>query len=131
MKDGVKVRKTKTFRIVDHILSETYTRKPIPELHDLTKQETKTLVIARYGMLECGINYKNSKSTICPSCKITDNEDHRMNCCIRYKTTNFYDQKEKENFEDIYSTDVDVLKSIIRKIETVWNTRNAHGTMLQ
>ena len=131
MLDGTKVRKTKTSHIVDTLLADTYTREPISELRYLTKQETKTCIIARYRMLECGVNFKNSLNVICPTCKKTDNEDHRINYCIRYKTFNYHDSKEKVNFDEVYSTDIDVLKCIIKKIEKVWNTRNAHGTIMK
>ena len=115
MVDGQKV--TKTAYIVDHILAETYTRKPPHEIHNLTKQETKTIIISRFRMLECGVNFKNSNSVICTICKVTDNEDHRLNYCARFKTTNNYEQAEKVNFDDMFSTDTDVLKQVIARIE--------------
>ena len=86
-------------------------------------------MIARYKMLDCGINFKGSRSILCPTCKKTDNEDHRLNYCTRYRTTNNCDYDEKVNFDDVYSSDISVLKNVIRKIENVWNTRVAHGTM--
>ena len=131
MVDGRQVRKTKTSFLVDFISADTYTRKPAPELQNLTKQETKTAIISRYGMLECGANFQNSNNIMCPSCNTRDNEDHRLNHCIRFRTTNNFDQSEKVLFKDIYSTDTGVLKRVIRKIEMVWNTRNAHGNMIQ
>ena len=131
MADGKKIRKTKTAHIVDPLSADTYSRMPIPELQHMTKQETKTLIIARYKMLDCGVNFKNSMSTICSTCKKTDDENHRLNHCTRYRDTNFCDDEEKVNFDDVYSTDISVLKKIIDKIEKVWNTRNAHGTILQ
>ena len=130
MVDGQKVRKTKTSHIVDELLKDTYTRKPLPELQQLTKRETKTIIIARYGMLECGTNFKNTRSATCTTCKTRDNEDHRLNNCIRYRTVNNYDHCETSNFNDVYSTDTNVLKNVISSIEKVWNTRNAHGSML-
>ena len=131
MVNGQKTRKTKTTHIVDHIMADNYARKPLHEIHNLSKQDTKTIIISRFRMLECGINFKNSNSINCPVCKTEDNEDHRMNHCIRYRTINFYDQADKVNFDDVYSTDTDVLKKVITKIEKVWNTRNAHGSMSQ
>ena len=82
-------------------------------------------------MLECGANFKNSRSITCLTCKKTDDEDHRLNHCVRYRAINYHDQVEKVNFADVYSADINVLKKMIEKIETVWNTRNAHGTMIQ
>ena len=128
--DGQKVRKSKTSHIVDLITAESYTRKPLPELQYLTKQETKTLIISRYGMLECGANFKSTMSEICTTCKTRDNEDHRLNYCIRFRNVNNYDQSEKVSFDEIFSTDINVLKNVITEITKVWNTRNAHGSML-
>ena len=130
MVDGQKIRKTKTSHIVDTIQADAYTRKPLPELQQLTKRETKTIIISRYGMLECGTNFKNTRSVLCTTCKTSDNEDHRLNHCIRYRTVNKYDHSEKTNFNDVYSTDTNVLKRVTTEIEKVWNTRNAHGCML-
>ena len=104
MENGQKVRKSKTAYLVDLISEENYTRKLSPELHSLTKQETKTTIISRFRMLECGINFRNSNSTLCSMCKSRDDEDHRLNHCIRFRATNLYDHVEKVNFNDIYST---------------------------
>ena len=128
--NGIKVRKTKTAHIVDHILADTYTRKPLAELENLTKQETKTLLIARHMMLECGNNFKNSRNSVCTTCKTEDNENHRLNYCVRFKTINYHDCNEKINFDDVHSSDISVVRKVIKAIEKVWNTRNAHGTML-
>ena len=43
--------------------------------------------------------------------------------------TNFYNEIEKIPFESVYSSDTTVLRNIIPKIEQVWNTRTAHGSM--
>ena len=130
MVEGRKVRKTKTAHIVDQLESECYTRTPSPELQKLTKQETKTLMISRFGMLECGINFKGSKPTICSICNKSDDETHRLNHCKRFRSMNYYDETVKPNFNDIFSSDIGVLRNIIPVIEKIWNTRNAHGTMV-
>ena len=95
----------------------------------MTKHETKTMMIARYGMLECGRNFKGSMKENCDHCNTTDDENHRLNYCIKLRTFNFHDVDVKVNFDDIYANDVYVLRNVILAIETVWNTRNAHGTM--
>ena len=115
MTNGAKVRKSKTEHIVDLLSTDAYTRTPVPELQHLSKQETKTLIIARFHMLDCGINFKNIMSPICNTCKKTDNDDHRLNFCTRYKDTNFFDDNEKVNFEDVYSSDINVLRNVINK----------------
>ena len=100
--DGKNVRKSKTAFIVDLITADSYSRKPSPEILHLTKQDAKTIIISRFRMLECGANFKNSNDTLCPVCKTIDNEDHRLNFCIRFRATNYYDHAEKVNFNDIY-----------------------------
>ena len=86
-------------------------------------------MIARFKMLECGQNFKGSMKEICNICKVIDDENHRLNHCKNFKEVNFYDYIDKVEFEYINSDDITVLREIIPKIEKVWNTRTAHGTM--
>ena len=58
--NGVKTRKTKTSFIVDELQHPNFHRKPKQEIMYLNKLETKTLITARYSMLECGRNFKGS-----------------------------------------------------------------------
>ena len=127
--NDTKTRKTKTKHIVDEIEEAEYTRQPAKILTHLNKQQTKTLVIARFHMLECGSNFKGSQCEICQICEIRDDENHRLNFCKKYRLVNRFDSDEKSPFENIYSTDVETIKQIIEVIEKVWNTKNAHGTM--
>ena len=128
--DGQRTKKTKTSHIVEQLLNDEYTRTPSPELQTLTKQETKTILISRFRMLECGVNFKGSRNEVCQTCKKRDDEAHRLNHCKRLRTTNFYDEAIKPNFDDVFSTDINVLKNIVAFIEKVWNTRNAHGSVI-
>ena len=80
-------------------------------------------------MLECGINYKGTQKEWCDICSCYDDENHRMNKCPKWREHNFYDDEEKIDFNLVYSHDIDVLRYIIKKINVVWNTHNAHGTM--
>ena len=128
--NGKKEIKSKTSHILHHIENSNYTTQPCPELLSCTKQETKTLMIARFRMLECGNNFKGTMATLCNICKVKDDENHRLNDCKKFRLTNSYDTDEKANFEKIFSNDVGELRAIIKKIESVWDTRNAHGTMI-
>ena len=127
--NGTDVLKTKTRSIFDKITDPNYTRKPVDEILRLTKNETKTLIIARYGMLECGQNFKGTARPTCTVCDKTDNEYHRLNDCKRWVGSNFYGTSDKADFDLIYSSDIDTIKTILPKICFVWNTRNANGTM--
>ena len=51
-----------------------------------------------------------------------------MNDCIKWKCPDT-NGNEKVTFNDMYNNDINIVRSIITKIETVWNTKNAHGTM--
>ena len=86
-------------------------------------------MIARFGMLECGRNFKGSNSITCNECSTVDDEEHRLNYCKKFRTMNYYDYEQKIPFKNIYSNDITVLRDIIPKIENVWNTNCAHGTM--
>ena len=80
-------------------------------------------------MLDCGRNYKGKKSEICNQCKMIDDEDHRLNYCIKYRENNLYDCDTKEDFRKVFSSDIIVLREILPKIQKIWNCKTAHGTM--
>ena len=126
---GTLTLKTKTASIAKYLSEQSYNRKPQHEIINCTKYETKTLIIARYGMLECGTNYKGSMKEICERCKVVDDENHRLNYCEKYRDINFWDADEKEDFNLVYSRDINEIRNILPKINKVWNTKNAHGTM--
>ena len=116
------VEKTKTKWLVDQ-LTNTYYKRGIPhEITNATKQETKTIISARFGMLECGQNFQGTLNQLCNRCDTIDNEHHRLNNCIRWRDINLYDTIEKVDFNMIYSNDIDVLRPILTKNETAWNT---------
>ena len=126
---GTKRRKTKTAFIVDCIEKSDYQRKPLSEIMICSKQETKIILTSRFGMLECGNNFKGSHHDICRECKIVDNESHRLNYCTKYRNINQCDCDVKIDFQLIYSNDIIVLREIVPEIAKTWNLRNANGTM--
>ena len=107
----------------------TYRREPRPETIKASKQETKTMIIARFGMLECGQNFKGTLKQICDQCNIVDDENHRLNHCIKWRDMNLYDSHEKVDMKSIHSRDIGTLRPLLSIIEKVWNVRTAHGTM--
>ena len=82
-------------------------------------------------MLECGKNYKGTLPEICPLCNVTDDENHRLNHCARYRSTNLCDCAEKLDFDDIYKSDFTVVKKAIDTIGRVWNMKTGQGSMVQ
>ena len=127
--NGTQVAKTKTKSIINDIFKHEYKREPNKELLNRTKHDAKTIIIARYGMLECGTNFKGTMRESCSICNVLDDESHRLNFCKKYRTINFYECDEKVDFNEIYSTDQLILRKLLPKIEKVWNTRNANGSM--
>ena len=105
-----------------------YTREPLKEAVNRDKQRTKTIILARSGMLECGKNFKGTIRESCSECNTPDNEEHRMNYCINWEATNNVG-KTKIDFTDIYSSDNNVLDCVINAIESVWELRYANGRM--
>ena len=95
----------------------------------LTKNDCKALIISRFGMLECGTNFKGTMNDRCTTCDQVDNEEHRLNSCDKFKESNFCNNDNKIPFRWIYSKDPDVLQQTIRHISKVWNVRNVNGSM--
>ena len=112
---GEKRAKTKTTFIVKKINSEDYKRQPMEPIQKLNRYEAKMLILSRFHMLECGKNFKGTQPEICPTCSVTDDEQHRLNHCTRYERTNFCNSDEKHNFDDVYDSDVSVVKKNVEK----------------
>ena len=102
--EGTKI-KTKT--IHSHLTATTtYNRIPVKEITMGNKQRSKTLILARHGMLECGTNFKGSLSEICRHCNLLDDEDHRLNVCTYISRQYCSDNVENCEFTDIYSNNL-------------------------
>ena len=121
---GVTKAKTKTSFLIDKIDSDDYERRPMNPIQRLTRQETKTLILSRFRMLECGKNFKGSLPETCPACNVTDDEYHRLNFCTRFRKTNLSDSVCKVNFDDIFSNDFAIVKKTLCHIEKLWNPGN-------
>ena len=85
--------------------------------------------MANFGMLECGMNYKGTIREICMTCNVSDDEEHRLNHCIKYRESNYYDENEKIPFKTIFSGDISEVKNVFPMIERVWNVKLGHGSM--
>ena len=68
-------------------------------------------------MLECGKNFRGTITEKCVTCNESDDEEHHMN------------DTEIIPFDTIFSSDLDLLRIIFDKIDSVWNVRTGHGTM--
>ena len=95
---GEEIRvKTKTQHIIGKIEASNYTREPQKQIIDLPKLIARTIIMAQYGMLECANNYANKYgSKMCRECQAVDDEDHRINYCVKYRAVNGYDHGSAE-----------------------------------
>ena len=66
---------------------------------------------------------------ICSKCNVTDDEDHRINFCMRWENQNQANDLEKCNFSDIFSSDKNTLEPVVSCIERIWEFRYANGRM--
>ena len=127
--DGERTIKTKTASIVPEITSNEYRRKPKTSILKTSKRETRTIMMARFGLLECGKNFKGTQSEMCNQCICVDDENHRLNHCIKWRNINLYDQTEKVDYTEVYSDDLNIVRRVIPFIENVWDTRMSQGRM--
>ena len=127
--NGTSMPKTKTKSIINKISNSEYTRGPVKEILQSSKYEAKTIIIARYGMLECGSNFKGTMNPHCRTCNTKDDENHRMNECPTWRKGNLDGISENIDFHKIYDEDIDMIRPLIDKIGQIWNTKNAHGNI--
>ena len=126
--DGVKV-KTKTAYIHKILENSVYTFQPLSELIISNKIETKTIILARNGMLTCGRNFKATIPEECRECRLVDNEDHRLNKCPQWHETNFVNHDTLIEFTDVFSDKREKLSPIIQRIQQVWELHTGNGAM--
>ena len=124
--DGVKIN-TKSKHVYQTINSSPeYRRKPASEIVSGGRQRAKTIILARYNMLECGANFKGTIPEICRHCNVIDDEMHRLNVCTVWNQNN---NGVICNFENVFSTDGLILDDLLNQVETLWECKYANGKM--
>ena len=123
--------KTKTTFVLEYVDSDQYKRDFMDPIQKLNRYEAKVLILSRFHMLECGKNYKGTLPESCPMCNVSDDEHHRLNHCVRYRSTNLYECAEKLDFDNIYKSDFTFVRKMIDVIGKVWNMRTGQGSMVQ
>ena len=125
---GTKV-KTKTSYIHTALTNaeSLYKNEPLNEIINMSKLQTRTVVIARNGMLECGSNFKGTMNETCITCNLKDNEHHRLSECSKWKDNRNTNSSEGVDFQDIYSNSKCVLEKIINQIQSLWELTYGNG----
>ena len=121
--------KTKTTYVYNDINNGTFSNEALPEIMSSNKVDTKTIILARCGMLECGKNFKGTVPEICRKCGEEDDESHRLNRCVLWKHLNFSETAEKIDFGTIYDNDYEKLSPVIKSIQNVWEMHCGSGSM--
>ena len=121
---GKEKLKTKTLEVAKSLENDS-TENSENVLFDLPRHCVKTIIMARYGMLDCANNYKGKYGTkLCATCKTIDDENHRINHCIRWKDVNLYGDKYEIDFNAVYTHDKDTLRQISSLLQCIWNLEN-------
>ena len=88
--------------MLPNLEGNNYKIGPIREILSLTKHECKILMIARFGMLECGKNFRGTITENCVTCNESDDEEHRLNKCTKYSNINHINDTEVILFDTIF-----------------------------
>ena len=130
VRDGSYKEKTKTKNLTALLESETYKRGQCVELMSLDKMRAKTIIMARYGMLNCANNFENMfGNKTCGTCKVIDDEMHRINSCKLWQDINKFNSTEKFVFGDVFTGDRNVLKEAADVILSIWNIEKGQNCM--
>ena len=129
IQQGSEKIKTKTAYVYNKISNDANCHEILPEILLLNRVDTKTVIVARSGMLECGKNFKGTLPEICRECGEEDSESHRLNRCVIWRHLNYLETVNEVEFDDIYNSEKAKLSQIIPCIQRIWEIHNGNGTM--
>ena len=119
---GEKRLKTKTKNLMDKIEDKNYVRKPIDAIFNLSSIETRALIMGRFGMLDCKVNFsKGYGGKMCGECRVLDDESHRINDCLTYRNVNLVDSDDRIDFSMIHSEDEEQIAKVVKVILSMWD----------
>ena len=123
--------KTKVAYLKELLNSPNYVRTLDPFImQNQSMIHARALIMGRLGMLQCAKNFAIHHGTKqCKDCGVLDDESHRMNFCIKYRSVNYCDKAEKIEFHDIYSNDDDKIMNVVKAIICVWDLANNKNEM--
>ena len=122
-----KETKTKTKTIIEKLSNDDYDRKPLQNIVKLKKLYAKAIIMGRYGMLDCSVNYKGKYGkTECRLCKERDDEQHRLECP---KWTAAREGQSEMAFLSVYNDDVETLRKIAKYILDYWEIDHGKNRM--
>ena len=122
--------KTKTRLIIDDLEQTDYERGKNCIVQQLNKLEAKTLIMAKYGMLDCGKNFKMLyKTSQCDICDTLDDEQHRIFICPKWSGNTVLTPNNNCEFSDIVSQNLQRVKQVIKIVLEKWDLTNGKNIM--
>ena len=86
--------------------------------------------MSMFGMLDCAKNFKlGSGGELCSVCDVTDDENHRINFCSRFKHMNLYNSSIKFDFRSIFSMNPDTIDRAVNVVHSLWDLKNGKNEM--
>ena len=86
--------------------------------------------MARFHMLNCAKNFKMGyKDENCNFCGLKDDENHRINFCKKYASTNLYQSSTKIDFHGIFSKSNETIERILLVVCEIWELNNGKNEM--
>ena len=122
--------KMKTLKLLEKLKSKDYARGPCMGTLKSSKSQARLRLMATYHMLDCRSNFKRGYGgELCSVCKTIDDENHRINYCIKNKERNLSLSPIKFDFEAIYSNNEETVKRALEVIGHLWDVENGKNSM--
>ena len=124
--------KMKTKCSLPKLRAESYVHGPCMQVLNKCRYLSRVHIMSMFRMLDCGNNFKMAHGGInCRVCKVTDDESHRINDCIKYKDKNLFSSSLKIDFETVYSENSDAVSRVIQVVSSLWDLKNGKNAMAQ
>ena len=122
--------KTKTKGLLQKLKTSTYERKPCMKTLGKTRMQARTRIMSEFHMLDCANNYKMGyRGLNCNICKVLDDENHRINHCLKYQETNLFKSPVKIDFSCINSKNEETVERILYVVSQIWDLKNDKNVM--
>ena len=123
--------KTKTKSILINLNDENYTRSSESNILKMSKLKARAIIMTRYGMLDCAKNFEGRYGKKeCNVCSVIDDENHRVNDCVRWKSVNLYLSTTKADLNLVYSMERDELERIADVVLAIWDLKNGRNSIV-
>ena len=80
-------------------------------------------------MLQCAANFSDGHGgKQCDTCGVEDNENHRINMCPKWKSTE-QSNEDEVNYEQVFSENEEESMKVIKRIIHMWDLGNGRNCM--